>query len=333
MNKIIFAVIALLSPLAFGQASSGLPAPNSASIYANAGSTGTTVNTLTKLTGAPSTAVIAATTDTSGVVGITVAGAGTSGSATVQSNGVASLVFDGATTAGDYVQISSSVAGNGHDFGAACPTSGQVVGRVLTTNGSGGTYKVTLGSNGCGGGGGGGNYVNLCATVTATASTGSVTCSGGVLTVGSSTNSVTIASIPGTYNKIILDYAGKTAASADLLMMQMNVDTNQGHYACNRTGSSAVATCTTTGTPTNAGAFLGQLDASSGWAGGSMEILGYATSNPKILNGQTFQAGSEYQFGGSWSGSGALTSLMISSFSAAGNQIAAGTTFIIYGVL
>ena len=109
----------------------------------NAASTGTTVNTLTKLTGAPSTAVISAVTDTGGAVGITTAGAGTTGTATITTAGKISCVFDGATTAGDYVQISSSTAGNCHDSGAATyPTSGQVLGRVLSTNGSGGTYAL-----------------------------------------------------------------------------------------------------------------------------------------------------------------------------------------------
>jgi hypothetical protein len=77
------------------------------------------------------------------VIGITISGAGTTGSATISPIGPASCVFDGATTAGDYVQISSSTAGNCHDVGATYPTSGQVIGRVLSTNVAGGTYTVT----------------------------------------------------------------------------------------------------------------------------------------------------------------------------------------------
>lgn len=112
---------------------------------ANAGTTGTTLNKLAKLTGAPSTALIAATTDTGGVIGIVISGAGTSGNALIARSGIASCVFDGATTAGDYVQISSSTAGDCHDTGAATyPTSGQVLGRVLSTNGAGGTYSMTV---------------------------------------------------------------------------------------------------------------------------------------------------------------------------------------------
>src|SRR5207249_3103167 len=56
-----------------------------------------------------------------------------------------SCVFDGATTAGDYVTISSTTAGDCHDAGATFPTSGgQVLGRVLSTNGAGGTYAMVL---------------------------------------------------------------------------------------------------------------------------------------------------------------------------------------------
>lgn len=113
-------------------------------IVANAGVTGTTVNTLTKLTGAPSTAVIAAISDTRGAVGITTGGAGTSGSATIQQSGQANCVFDGATVAGDYVQISSTTAGNCHDVGTVPANGTQVVGIVLTSNVSAGTYAIML---------------------------------------------------------------------------------------------------------------------------------------------------------------------------------------------
>lgn len=105
--------------------------------------TGTTVNTLTKMLGA--TAVIAATTDTGGIVGITVSGAGKAGIATIQQNGpVSQCVFDGATTAGNYVQISSTVAGNCHDAGVNYPSNGQVIGRSQVTNGVAGTNAIVL---------------------------------------------------------------------------------------------------------------------------------------------------------------------------------------------
>jgi len=111
---------------------------------ANASVTGTTVNKLVKLTGAPSTAVTAATTDTSRILGIVTGGAGTTGNAQIATDGIASCVFDGATTAGDYVQISSVLAGDCHDAGSTRPTSGQVLGMVLSTHGTGGTYAMTV---------------------------------------------------------------------------------------------------------------------------------------------------------------------------------------------
>lgn len=112
-------------------------------VIPNASSTGTTLNTLTKLTGAPSTAVIAATTDTSGIQGICVTGCSNAGTALIQTGGNAQCIFDGATTAGDYVGISASVAGNCRDVGAT-PVSGQSIGRILSTNAAGGTYGISL---------------------------------------------------------------------------------------------------------------------------------------------------------------------------------------------
>src|SRR5437763_5717838 len=87
--------------------------------------TGTTVNRLAKLTGAPSKAIISATTDTDGVIGIVVSNAGTTGVATIQtagqvgSGGAGGCDFDGATTSGHYVSLSSTVAGKCHDAGAS----------------------------------------------------------------------------------------------------------------------------------------------------------------------------------------------------------------------
>lgn len=110
---------------------------------ANAGVTGTTVHKLAKLTGT-GTALITAITDTKGAVGIVIGGAGTSSNAQIAIGGQASCVFDGATTANDYVQISSATAGDCADVGATYPTSGEVLGRVLTTNGAGGTYAMLV---------------------------------------------------------------------------------------------------------------------------------------------------------------------------------------------
>ncbi len=115
---------------------------------ANAATTGTSLNKLAKLTGNPATAVIAATTDTSGVVGIVVDNAGLGGTtpAQIARSGQAPCVFDGATTAGDYVQISSTAAGDCHDAGGSYPSSGQVIGRVLSSNSAAGTYAMLVSS-------------------------------------------------------------------------------------------------------------------------------------------------------------------------------------------
>jgi len=111
---------------------------------ANQNPTGTTANLLAKLTNAPSQVVSTATTDTAGAVGICVLNCGNTGTATIQQSGLVSCAFDNATTAGDYVQISSSVAGHCTDAGASYPLSGQVLGRVLSTNGVAQTYQIDL---------------------------------------------------------------------------------------------------------------------------------------------------------------------------------------------
>lgn len=147
----------LTTPLFSGAIGSDFDLGTHADLYeiANEGSTGTTVNKLAKLTGAPSTAVILTTSDLTAISGIAVAGAGTTGNAQLARAGRASCVFDGATTAGDYVQASATVAGDCHDAGATLPTANQILGRVLSTNGAGGTYAMTVYSPGINGGGGG----------------------------------------------------------------------------------------------------------------------------------------------------------------------------------
>jgi hypothetical protein len=110
----------------------------------NAGTTGTTANTLAKLNSSGA-AVIASTMDIDGMMGVVVGGAGITGNAQIAVNGQASCVFDGATTAGDYVTISSTATGDCHDSGASRSTTSQTIGHVLTTNASTGTYMITLG--------------------------------------------------------------------------------------------------------------------------------------------------------------------------------------------
>jgi hypothetical protein len=86
-----------------------------------------------------------------GIEGVVVGGAGTTGLAAIAKDGQASLIFDGPTTAGDYVVQSTTLVGQGHDAGVVCRSASQVVGRVLSTNGSGGTFAIIVGTEGCGG--------------------------------------------------------------------------------------------------------------------------------------------------------------------------------------
>lgn len=137
---------ALTAPTFSGPVGSDLNLGANAGLYevANEGSTGTSVNKLAKLTGAPSTAVTSSVSDVTGIAGVCVAGCGTTGNAQLARSGRASCLFDGATTAGNYVQASVTAAGNCHDAGASFPAGGQVLGRVLSTNAAAGVFAMTV---------------------------------------------------------------------------------------------------------------------------------------------------------------------------------------------
>ena len=146
------ATFALLAATLLPGAKPGLGQTNSSASWsafpfsatvANDSATGTTANHLAKLNAAGQ-AVTTAAGDTAGVIGIVVQGAGSAGSPILAAGGQAPCAFDGATVAGDYVQNSASVAGDCHDAGSNYPTTGDVVGRVVTTNQAAGTYMVLV---------------------------------------------------------------------------------------------------------------------------------------------------------------------------------------------
>jgi len=114
----------------------------------NQSPTGTTLDTLTITTGAPSTGIIAPISTTNGILGICVSGCAASGTGVIQQTGVAPCVFDGGTTANDYVVASSTTLGNCHDSGVAPPSkptsTAEVIGQVLSTNVGAGTYNVAM---------------------------------------------------------------------------------------------------------------------------------------------------------------------------------------------
>jgi len=119
--------------------------PSGHVVLPNDATTGTIADSVTKLTTASPAAVIRASAiDTNGFIGITTSGNGTTGSANVALWGLVTCQFDGATTSSDYVQNSPSQEGKCHDAGSSLPGSGQVLGRVLSTNGAQGNYNMIL---------------------------------------------------------------------------------------------------------------------------------------------------------------------------------------------
>jgi len=108
----------------------------------NASSPGTTTALLVKLAGGQ--AVAAAAGDTSGVIGICSLNCGTSGIATIVVVGLSICIADNTVTAGDYIQIGTSTAGRCKSSGAARPSSGQILGRGLTSATAGNSFSILL---------------------------------------------------------------------------------------------------------------------------------------------------------------------------------------------
>ncbi len=111
--------------------------------YTSNGSTANLLQTLA-IVGSSSETQDATTSTLTGIVGIASATASAGSPLAVSAYGTAACVFDGPTTAGDYIQASASVAGNCHDAGPIYPASNQILGFVLSTNGSAGTNPVFL---------------------------------------------------------------------------------------------------------------------------------------------------------------------------------------------
>ena len=113
---------------------------------------GTIVNGLAVLTAA-GCAAKSASALTSGIIGVVIAGAGSSGVATLAHDGYAYCSFDAtATVVGDYV-VPSSTANGGfyflcHDAGSAQPTGTQVLGRVMQASSGSTTVEIFLGMPG-----------------------------------------------------------------------------------------------------------------------------------------------------------------------------------------
>jgi hypothetical protein len=108
----------------------------------NAASPGTTAGLLVKLAGGQVS--VAATADTSGVIGICSLNCGTAGTATIVVVGLSICIADNTVSAGDYIQIGTSTAGRCKSAGTAKPGSGQILGRGLTSAIAGNSFSVLL---------------------------------------------------------------------------------------------------------------------------------------------------------------------------------------------
>ncbi len=134
LGGLVFSLpIANAAPLAINQGGTGntFGLPSQYAIVPNA-SPGTATNLLVKYNYANTThtAQTAAIGDTA-VVGVCVAGCGSTGNATIQTGGYADCKFDNTTTVGDFVQIATSTGNDGDctDAGRPLPLPVRLSGR------------------------------------------------------------------------------------------------------------------------------------------------------------------------------------------------------------
>lgn len=90
------------------------------------------------------TATLASTGSVTGVIGLVINSAGTTGNATILVIGPGTCAFDGPTTAGHYFQASEAIAGDCHDAGAARPRSNQNLGLITQSIGGEGNATVLM---------------------------------------------------------------------------------------------------------------------------------------------------------------------------------------------
>jgi hypothetical protein len=109
----------------------------------NAAATGTVLNLLARLD-SNGNAVLPATTDTQSILGVTIARAGTTGTAEIASFGVTPCIADGTTSIGDFVVIGTSTAGRCGSAGQTYPSTGQVLGLWLSASTAGQTGSIFL---------------------------------------------------------------------------------------------------------------------------------------------------------------------------------------------
>ncbi|MFL6314806.1 MAG: hypothetical protein ACJ71W_22095 [Terriglobales bacterium] len=142
---------------------------------ANDGTTGTTLNQLAKANSSGN-AINAGTTDTGIPVFVVVGGAGTTGNAQLAVAGAVICKFDASGgTAGHYVQASTATAGRCLDAGATVPTSGWIVGTLLSSPAANATGTVLLVQGFLPSAGGGGGVSSVSGTANQIASTGGST--------------------------------------------------------------------------------------------------------------------------------------------------------------
>jgi hypothetical protein len=187
------------------------------------------------------------------------------------------------------------------------------------------------------GGGGSSDFVNITGSsqITATGCTQSAS-TGGVCTVsGTSTSTITLSVIPGTYNNLKLYLTTKTTGSNAGVILQFNSDTGSNYtvHGLNIASSTVTGVVTTSTTS----AKMCSVPASTGIAASCMSVIpNYAnTTFPKVIlsNGSDIDSISSgtndiyTSLGSGWNNTAAITSISIIGPANFGN----GTIVSLYG--
>lgn len=199
-----------------------------------------------------------------------------------------------------------------------------------------GASRVCTAANGiCGGGG---NYVNLGSVISASG----CTITSGECTMGTAAANVTFSSLPSGYNRlVIVSAAAGTNNSSDTFILQFNADTGSHYWSNVYCGQAPVGTSNLGGAD---GYVMWNVNGSGGHQSTfTIEIpdYGITTVDGKSwqVNGQSWGAGTGGTAGtcgaGGWWNDGvsssypAITSVKI--FTSSGSNLAAGSTFTVYG--
>lgn len=148
-------------------------------------------------------------------------------------------------------------------------------------------------------------------------------------TLGSAAASYTFSSIPSTYTDLILVFAGSSSSAAQSLEMRFNSDTGSNYSFTGLYGTGSVAGSFRTSNLT----YARLCNFSTGQGNAIAHIQNYSntTTNKTILTRSNDAGNDVIGFVNLWRSTSAITSILLQNIGG-GTNIAAGSTFTLYGI-